>query len=191
KNYLDNFNSYHSLADRMMACLAVMSNHWTCFMKPKCENNKCDFVLNSVKLCGWMYEDCKYGEKGYENNSLFSDYNLTCRDIIEMCGGDEGEGEEEILNLTINILYPSNDSLITANEIYINATTEEKAVCNYTIKIESGDSVYKTTSKEMEITNKKTHSQLIEELQNSRYKKFRKLGEFKLKDRIFSSKRKK
>jgi len=45
--------------------------------------------------------------------------------------------------------------------------------------------------KELLASLKKLSKVRPEELQNSRYKKFRKLGEFKLKDRIFSSKRKK
>lgn len=41
KNYLDYWNDKISNECKGTLCPAVMSDHWTCFAKPKCVNNKC------------------------------------------------------------------------------------------------------------------------------------------------------
>lgn len=33
-----------SLNCKDIACIAMISNHWTCFAEPKCINNKCELV---------------------------------------------------------------------------------------------------------------------------------------------------
>lgn len=43
KKYLSNWSSYYALACSGTGCLAVMSDHWTCFAEPKCTDTKCEF----------------------------------------------------------------------------------------------------------------------------------------------------
>lgn len=44
KDYLDYWNQKLSDECKEIGCPAVMSDHWTCFAKPKCVNGKCQLV---------------------------------------------------------------------------------------------------------------------------------------------------
>lgn len=44
KNYSDYWNNKISNECKGTLCPAVMSDHWTCFAKPKCVNNRCQLL---------------------------------------------------------------------------------------------------------------------------------------------------
>ncbi len=44
RTYLDYWNNKMLDECKEISCLAVISNHWTCFAKPKCINDKCQLV---------------------------------------------------------------------------------------------------------------------------------------------------
>jgi len=49
KDYESDWNSYSNMQCMGMGCLAVMSDHWTCFASPKCIDNRCELVENPIR----------------------------------------------------------------------------------------------------------------------------------------------
>lgn len=106
EDYLDYWNNKLAEDCQEIGCIAVMSNHWTCFAEPKCVNNKCELIKESLhEECNWKptYQDygtCAMligiyydGEKcvglsGCSNKGDVFPFN-SIEECKELCGGED------------------------------------------------------------------------------------------------------
>ncbi|MEK6760340.1 MAG: hypothetical protein AABX93_00265 [Nanoarchaeota archaeon] len=167
KKYMEDVKNYFDLSNSGIVCPGVWNPNIYIFSDTACNNKLCTFIPSEIKLCGFVYEDCKNGEKRYENSSLFYDYNLTCKEIINMCADDEEDWE--ITDINIEITSPANNSIITTGDASIIVKTDGDATCTYTTIIKSGGLIDEIPQKNMNITRRVDHMQNVSGLQNGKY----------------------
>lgn len=159
---------YTNLWKSQFYCGTTGCTSIACISNPNliCEQNICIEV--DIMKCN-TDNDCISGEEDCINYALTNRLGYSITDTFN-CKCEENKCTGTLKKpIIVNITFPLNNSVITTNEIYINATTNKSVICEYTTQIKKGGSLMGTDSKQMNITNALLHSQLLGDLQNSGY----------------------
>ena len=90
EDYLNYWNNKLDENCKMIGCIAVMSNDWTCFSSPICINNRCELRLTKESICisgSMMLDICEDLKKRFPEElfKVRSEWNMSCSEIIELC----------------------------------------------------------------------------------------------------------
>jgi len=84
--YIDEWNSYQKQNCKMISCIAVMSQHISCFSEPKCVNNLCTSIPNKEYLCGsLLFSNCKEYTPQEKWDEIRASNGISCRKVMDIC----------------------------------------------------------------------------------------------------------
>ena len=85
KNYEDDWRSFTQSICQQTACIAVISQHISCFSNPVCVENKCRSAPNKEIVCNsLLYENCKDFPPDNMDEILRGN-GISCNEVIEIC----------------------------------------------------------------------------------------------------------
>lgn len=87
KKYKEKVEAYYKIKNFGVGCVAVESPpSIRIFYEPKCFDNKCNGVFSKSLMCDSLSDFLESIEEEFENETYFSDSNMTYRDMKDICG---------------------------------------------------------------------------------------------------------